>query len=119
MKGYIFKTNQYDEIITKQHELDMLKLQFDCYVEDDIKKEVTKYLALNFRSEIKIIIPKEINNLDEWIEKLYKNILNYELNIDDCKAIKNYLETKRLVEVYFLLDKICIRKKYQLKKIML
>lgn len=115
-KGYIFKTNQYDEIITKQHELHMLKLQFECYIEDDIKKEVTKYLALNFRSEIKIIIPKEINSLDEWIEELYKNILNYELNIDDYKAIKNYLDNKRLVEVYFLLDKICIRKKIPVKK---
>ncbi len=51
-KGYIFITNQYDDIIKKQHELDMLKLEFDCYLGDEIKKEVTKYLSLNFRSEI-------------------------------------------------------------------
>jgi hypothetical protein len=115
-KGYIFITNQYDNIIKKQHELHMLKLEFECYIEDKIKKEVTKYLSLNFRAEIKIIIPQKINNLEQWVEELYKNILNYELNIDDYKEIKNYLDTKRLVEVYCLLDEICSRKKIPIKK---
>jgi len=115
-KGYIFITNQYDDIIKKQHELDMLKLEFDCYIGDEIKKEITKYLSLNFRSEIKIIIPEGMNNLEEWIEQLYGNIINYKLKVDDCEDIKNYLDTKRLVEVYFLLDNICGRKKIPIKK---
>lgn len=115
-KGYIFITNQYDNIIKKQHELDMLKLELDCYIGDEIKKEITKYLSLNFRSEIKIIIPEGMNNLEEWIGQLYGNIINYKLKVDDCEDIKNYLDTKRLVEVYFLIDDICSRKKIPIKK---
>lgn len=115
-KGYIFITKNYDEIIKKQHKLHMLKLEFDYYLEDKTKKEITKYLSLNFRSDIKIGIPQKINNLEEWIVELYNNILNCDLNIDDYKEIKSYLDTKRLEEVYFLLDKICSRKKIPIKK---
>ncbi|WGX73363.1 hypothetical protein QJS67_01080 [Acinetobacter radioresistens] len=94
----------------------MLKLELDCYIGDEIKKEITKYLSLNFRSEIKIIIPEGMNNLEEWIGQLYGNIINYKLKVDDCEDIKNYLDTKRLVEVYFLIDDICSRKKIPIKK---
>src|SRR5690606_3054133 len=86
-KGYIFITKNYDEIIKKQHKLHMLKLEFDYYLEDKTKKEITKYLSLNFRSDIKIGIPQKINNLEEWIVELYNNILNCDLNIDDYKEI--------------------------------
>ncbi len=57
-----------------------------------------------------------MSNLEEWIKQLYRNIINYRLKVDDCKDIKNYLDTKRLVEVYFLLDDICSRKKIPIKK---
>lgn len=114
--GYLFKTNQNDDFLERQAELRNLTLMYGQYISAETKREMNNYSRLNFKSEIKVVIPDEFDDIESWIEGLYQEIIKAKPLIDDCKEIEKYIINKRLSEVYILLDSICEMKKIPLVK---
>lgn len=103
-KGYLFKTNEFDEFIQKQ--ADLRQLHSDCrqYLNENITHEIQTYLALNFKADINLVIPECYDYLEQWTFGLYEEIMGSKVYIKDFKEIEKYIKNKRLNEVYALLD---------------
>lgn len=115
-KGYIFKTNQYEEFNNKQIELKGLESSYKNYISDEMRNEIKLYLSLQFKGKVEIILPTSFENIKQWSEKLYDEIIESELMPQDYKEIELYINTKRLKEVYALLDFVCQYKKIPIRK---
>ncbi|WP_278397123.1 hypothetical protein [Acinetobacter venetianus] len=115
-KGYLFKTNEFDEFIQKQKELHQLHLECKQYLNEDTKDEIHTLLAMNYRANIYLIIPSSYGSLEQWILGLFKEIEESKINAKDFKEVEKYIKNKRLNEVYALLDFVCQYKKIPIKK---
>lgn len=115
-KGYLFKTNQNDDFLERQAELRNLTLMYGKYISAETKQEMNNYSRLNFKSEMKVVIPDEFDGIESWIAGLYQEIIKAKPLVDDCKEIENFIINKRLAEVYLLLDSICEMKKIPIVK---
>ncbi|WP_445407180.1 hypothetical protein [Acinetobacter seifertii] len=115
-KGYLFKTNEFDEFIQKQKELRQLYLECKQYLNEDSKDEIQTFLAMNYRANIHLVIPSNYNSLEQWILGLFQEIEESKINVKDFKEVEKYIKNKRLNEVYALLDFVCQYKKIPIKK---
>lgn len=115
-KGYIVNINQYDIFKEKQDDLRKLYNKSDRQLSNELKDEVNYYLRLSFNSEINVEIPKDFNSFDDWIEKLYEEIIEEKLLVSDYKELEKFILNKRLLEVYSLLDYVCQLKSIPVKK---
>ena len=114
--GYLFKTNQNDEFLENQAELRNLILKYGQYISAEMKQEMSNYLRLNFKSKIKVVIPTKFEDLENWIEELYQEIIKAKPSINDCNEIEKFIINNRLAEVYLLLDSICEVRKIPILK---
>lgn len=115
-KGYIVNINQYDIFKEKQDDLRKLYNKSDRQLSNELKDEVNYYLRLSFNSEVNVEIPKDFNSFDDWIEKLYEEIIEEKLLVSDYKELEKFILNKRLLEVYSLLDYVCQLKSIPVKK---
>lgn len=115
-KGYLYKTNEFDEFIEKQNDLRRLHSEYREYLNEDMKYEIQTYLTLNFKANINLVIPEHYDSLEQWILELYQEIIESKVYLNDFKEVEKYIKNKRLNEVYALLDFVCDYKKIPIKK---
>lgn len=115
-KRYIININQYDIFAEKQNELRKLYNKSESQLSGELKDEINYYLRLSFNSEINVEMPKGFNSFEDWIEKLYEEIIEEKLLVSDYKELEKYILNKRLLEVYSLLDYVCQLKSIPVKK---
>lgn len=115
-KGYIFISNTYDDVMLLQNELRNTSDTLQSYLAFDTLRELKKNLNLNFYNDIVVVLPKKCSSTNDWIIKLYNEIVSYEIKLKDIKQIEEFITIKRLNEVYALIDFICRQRHIPIKK---
>ncbi|MDD2307909.1 MAG: hypothetical protein PHP53_24615 [Prolixibacteraceae bacterium] len=107
-KGYVYN-KKYDDCLLEQ-QVYIKKLYYrnaEEYSDEDTFKNLKLIANLDLSSYFCLNIPELYSNVSSWAHALYTEIANAKLTIFDCKEIEAYLKTKRLMEVYELLDYTC------------
>lgn len=115
-KGYIFISNTYDDVMLQQNKLREASENCHSYLSFGTLRELNKNLDLKFYNDILVVFPEKYDNKEDWIVNLYNEITLYKINFLDIKDIEEYVITKRLREVYALIDIICRERDIPIKK---
>ncbi len=115
-KGYLFKTDEFDEFIQEQANLRQLHSDYKQYFNEDMVHEIQTYLALNFRTDINLVIPECYDSLEQWTLGLFQEIVESKIYVQDIKDIEKYIKNKRLKEIYELVGFICDYRKVPYEK---
>lgn len=115
-KGYIFVSDIYDDVMFQQNKLKSLSDNLQTYLSFDTERELKKNLTLNFYNDIVIVLPTNCHTKEDWILKIYNEIVTHQLDFIEIQQIEEFLTIKRLREVYALIDYICKTKNIPLKK---
>ncbi len=99
-----------------QNELRNASDTLQSYLAFDTLRELKKNLNLNFYNDIVVVLPEECSSRHDWIIKLYNEIVSSEIKLKDIKHIEEFITTKRLKEVYALIDFICRQRHIPIKK---
>lgn len=109
-KGFI----SINELFLDDEELDdvvetinLISNEYMQYLDFEFKNQLIEISSIDFSNSIHINLPDKFDNVGLWAEEVYHKIVNSKLTLQDCKEIKAYLTTKRLMEVYELLDYVC------------
>ena len=116
LKGYLFEVNKSSHLIRLQSELKALSYIHNRILNERIKLDIHDVLENNICAGIKLILPDDCEDLDGWSKKILIEIQNSTLQIEDLKEIENYIISKRLQEIYTLIDFISNQKHIAVNK---
>lgn len=109
-KGFI----SINELFLDDEELDdvvesinLISNEYMQYLDFEFKNQLIEISSIDFSNSIHINFPDKFDNMDLWVEEIYHEIISSKLTLQDCKEIETYVMTKRLMEVYELLDYAC------------
>ncbi len=106
-KKYIY-IRKYDcKLLETQEKIREINRRYSNYLDSDIGKDIDCILDVDLSANLFINIPSEYNDLASWVRSLYHQITSSALSLTDCKEIEHFVKTKRLMEVYDLLDSVC------------
>lgn len=103
-----------NELFLNNEELDevvegvnLISNEYIQYLDFEFKKKLVEISSIDFSNSIHINLPDKIDNVELWIDEIYNEIISSKLTLQDCAEIETYVMTKRLMEVYELLDYAC------------
>lgn len=106
-KKYIY-IKKYDcKLLEIQETIREVNRRYSNFLYSDIGKDIDCILDVDLSTNLFINIPSEYNDLASWVRSLYHQITSSALSLTDCKEIEHFVKTKRLMEVYDLLDSVC------------
>lgn len=85
----------------------LISNEYIQYLDFEFKKKLIEISSIDFSNSIHINLPDKVDNVEFWVEEIYHEIINSKLTLQDCAEIETYVMTKRLMEVYELLDYAC------------
>ncbi|WP_335968406.1 hypothetical protein [Acinetobacter bereziniae] len=115
-KGYLIKTNKFDDFLKKQNDLKELYYKSAQYLSQEMRCEIESYLSINFKVNVKIVIPFIYNSIEEWRMVLYQEIIESKVYVKDFQEIEKFIINKRLNEVYALVSFVCDYRKVPFEK---
>lgn len=115
-KGYMEVIKGSYELNLKQAKLRSILMKHSNYLESHLINQVWEILKLSFDYQIKIIIPKEFKNLEEWIIELFNIIQMHKLSYNDIKEIEAFILNKRRIDVGILINDIAVNKHIPIDK---